>query len=183
MTVETNKTIEVRGFLHLDKIFRTKFGTIPLIHPLDEPITGIDLANQLGIDPKEIEVIFVNGFVQALDYEVQPGDRVAFLPPGCPGPYRIALGFYGKNQNNEANFKIVDQINVTVRLFATLRENREKETAMELPRGSAPKDIVQLLDISPKDAAIIMINGRGASLDSILEDKDTVSIFPPVGGG
>ena len=19
-----------------------------------------------------------------------------FLPPGCPGPYRVALGFYGK---------------------------------------------------------------------------------------
>jgi hypothetical protein len=24
---------------------------------------------------------------------------VAFLPPGCPGPYRIALGFYGKHQH------------------------------------------------------------------------------------
>ena len=142
-----------------------------------------DLAKELGIDPKEIEVIFVNGFVQALDYEVQPGDRVAFLPPGCPGPYRIALGFYGKNQDNEATFKIVDKIIVTVRLFATLRDNREKETVMELPRGSAPKDIVEFLDIPPKDAAIIMINGRGASLGSTLKDKDTVSIFPPVGGG
>ena len=37
---------------------------------------------------------------------IYPGDRIAFLPPGCPGPYRIALGFYDKNQNNPANFKI-----------------------------------------------------------------------------
>ena len=23
----------------------------------------------------------------------QPGDRVALLPPGTPGPYRVLLGF------------------------------------------------------------------------------------------
>lgn len=183
MTVETNKTIEIRGFLHLDKFFRTKFGAIPLLYELDGPISGIELAQKLGIPTGEIEVIFVNGFVQALDYEIHPGDRMAFLPPGCPGPYRIALGFYGKNQENEANFKIVDKISVTVRLFATLRDDREKETVMELPRGTTPQEIIELLAIPQKDAAIIMINGRGASLDSTLKDKDTVSIFPPVGGG
>lgn len=183
MTEETNKTIEIRGFLHLDKVFRTKFGAIPLIYALDAPITGTELARKLDIPTEEIEVIFVNGFVQALDFLIHPGDRIAFLPPGCPGPYRIALGFYGKNQDNQANFKISDRISVTVRLFATLRDNREKETVMDLPRGSAPKDIATLLEIPPKEAAIIMINGRGASLDSILEDRDTVSIFPPVGGG
>lgn len=106
MTEEEKRTIEVRGFLHLDKMFRKKYGAIPLIYSLDAPITGIELAERLGIVPEEIEVIFVNGFVQALDYTIHPGDRIAFLPPGCPGPYRIALGFYGKNQENEANFKI-----------------------------------------------------------------------------
>lgn len=107
MTEEGKSTIEVRGFLHLDKLFRKKYGTIPLIYSLVDPITGIELAERLEIALEEIEVIFVNGFVQALDYTIHPGDRVAFLPPGCPGPYRIALGFYGKNQENEANFKII----------------------------------------------------------------------------
>ena len=106
MTEELKKTIEIRGFLHLDKIFRKKFGSIPLIYNLEEPITGTELSKLLEISPEEIEVIFVNGFVQALDYMIHPGDRVAFLPPGCPGPYRIALGFYGRNQDNEANFRI-----------------------------------------------------------------------------
>ncbi|TCO77397.1 ubiquitin family protein [Marinisporobacter balticus] len=64
----------------------------------------IEVRGFLPLD--EIEVIFVNGFVQPLNFTIPPGDRIAFLPPGCPGPYRIALGFYGKNQNNEANFKI-----------------------------------------------------------------------------
>ena len=99
-------TIEVRGFLHLDAFLRKIQGKMPLIVELDEPITGRELAKKLNIEADEIEVIFVNGFVQDLDYIINPGDRMAFLPPGCPGPYRIALGFYGKNQNNPANFKI-----------------------------------------------------------------------------
>jgi len=106
MAEKEKKTIEIRGFLHLDKYLRKKFGTVPLIHEIEEAIKGTELAKKLEIPLEEIEVIFVNGFVQALDHIIHPGDRVAFLPPGCPGPYRIALGFYGKNQNNEANFKI-----------------------------------------------------------------------------
>lgn len=101
-----NKTIEVRGFLHLDAYFRKNFGKIPLILPLEAPTTGVALASQLNIPIDEVEVIFINGFVQDLNHPIEPGDRVAFLPPGCPGPYRVALGFYGKNQGNEANFKI-----------------------------------------------------------------------------
>lgn len=106
MSQQDKKTIEVRGFLHLDAAFRKKHDKVPLIMELDSTITGRELAEKLEIPWDEIEVIFVNGFVQALDYVIHPGDRVAFLPPGCPGPYRIALGFYGKNQDNEANFKI-----------------------------------------------------------------------------
>lgn len=106
MSNEEKGTIEVRGFLHLNKMFKDKFASIPLIYDLEGPITGLELANRLEIPFEEIEVIFVNGFVEDLNYTIHPGDRVAFLPPGCPGPYRIALGFYGKNQANEANFKI-----------------------------------------------------------------------------
>ncbi len=98
--------IEIRGFLQLYSFIRKKYGKTPLLLELEDPISGAGLAEKLGIALDEIEVIFVNGFVQDLQYLINPGDRVAFLPPGCPGPYRIALGFYGKNQDNEANFKI-----------------------------------------------------------------------------
>merc|ERR1711879_141364 len=99
-------TIEIRGFLKLDAFFKKNYGGLPLILDLEEPISGIDLANQLNIPLEDIEVIFINGFVESVEAMIQPGDRMAFLPPGCPGPYRIALGFYGKNQGNEANFKL-----------------------------------------------------------------------------
>ncbi|HPR74215.1 MAG TPA: MoaD/ThiS family protein [Bacteroidales bacterium] len=101
-----NKQIELRGFLQLDAFLRKSFGKPPYFIPADSPLTGRELANNLSIPVEEIEVIFINGFVHELDAVINPGDRVAFLPPGCPGPYRIALGFYGKNQDNPANFKI-----------------------------------------------------------------------------
>lgn len=99
--------VEIRGFLQLDAYLRKKFNSNPpFFLTIDKPISGYELAKQLEIPIDEIEVIFVNGFVEGLDYMIENGDRMAFLPPGCPGPYRIALGFYGKNQENEANFKI-----------------------------------------------------------------------------
>jgi len=106
---EVKQRIEIRGFLQLDAFLRKKFGSMPFYIDREAPISGTELAIELDIPRKDIEVIFVNGFVQDLDYIIQPGDRMAFLPPGCPGPYRIALGFYGKNQGNPANIKVREE--------------------------------------------------------------------------
>jgi len=103
---DSKKMLEIRGFLKLDAYLKKKFGKMPFFLEIDTPLSGLELSQTLEINRDDIEVIFVNGFVQQVDYILHPGDRVAFLPPGCPGPYRIALGFYGKNQENEANFKM-----------------------------------------------------------------------------
>lgn len=121
---EHKDSLEIRGFLQLDKFLRNKFGTMPIYYPVKGPISGLDLSIELGIKREDIEVIFVNGFVQEINYVIQPGDRMAFLPPGCPGPYRIALGFYGKNQGNEANFKLNSEKS---RLEKRKTENSETE--------------------------------------------------------
>ncbi len=72
---------------------------------------------------------------------------------------------------------------ITVKLFASLRLHNEKELSLDMPKGSTPRDVIQQLDISEKDATIIIINGRIKELDTTLYEGDTVSIFPPVGGG
>jgi molybdopterin converting factor small subunit len=96
--------IEIRGFLKLDAKLRKYFGTKPpYFMALEKAITGLELSHLLLIERDDIEVIFVNGFVQSVDYLISPGDRIAFLPPGCPGPYRVALGFYNKNQDKKAD--------------------------------------------------------------------------------
>lgn len=72
---------------------------------------------------------------------------------------------------------------VTVKLFATLRVNRQKVMEIEVAEGTAAQEIAQLLDIPLQEIAIVMINGRGAAFNSRLEDQDVLALFPPVGGG
>lgn len=74
-------------------------------------------------------------------------------------------------------------MNIKVRLFATLRQNRGKELMMELSKGSTPLDIIRKLDIREEEVAILLVNGRDGELTVELTEEDTVSIFPPVGGG
>ncbi len=74
-------------------------------------------------------------------------------------------------------------VKVKVRLFASLRENREKEMEINLNKGSIVLDIIEDLKIDRKDAAIILVNGRSGNINSLLVDNDIVSIFPPIGGG
>jgi len=86
--------VEVRCFGTLMKIFKDRGWPFPL--KVDLPphgITAADLAAMLGIPADGVEAVFINGRVQGLDSRVTPGDRVAFVPPGTPGPYRLLLGF------------------------------------------------------------------------------------------
>ncbi|MDW7670740.1 MAG: MoaD/ThiS family protein [Bacillota bacterium] len=72
---------------------------------------------------------------------------------------------------------------IKVRLFATLRDGREKEVMVEGNDELTCRDIIDQLAISQEDVSILLINGRDAKLDDPLSPEDVVSIFPPVGGG
>lgn len=72
---------------------------------------------------------------------------------------------------------------IFVKVFANLREGREKEQIMEFPEGSTPKDVANSLAIPFEDIAIIMVNGRRVEGDVALLENDTLALFPPVGGG
>lgn len=88
--------IEVRGFGDLKKLFDDRGWSFPVECELAEECKASDLAARLAVPPEKIEIVFVNGRVQSLDYPVKDGDRVAFVPPGTPGPYRVILGFVQK---------------------------------------------------------------------------------------
>ncbi len=57
--------------------------------------SGLEIAEEIGLPTDKIEAVFRNGRIQRLDERVYPGDRVAFVPPGTPGPYRVLLGMVG----------------------------------------------------------------------------------------
>ena len=55
--------------------------------------TARDLVRQVTLSDQDVEVVFINGKVHGLDTELHHNDRVALVPHGTPGPYRVLLGF------------------------------------------------------------------------------------------
>ena len=54
---------------------------------------------------------------------------------------------------------------------------------MEFPEGSTPEEIMKTIGVPREEVAILLVNGLDGKFDQPLKDQDTVSIFPPVGGG
>lgn len=90
-------TIELRVFMGLVDVFKKRELSIPLVVNLEKQITAIELMEMFNIPKKEVEIVFINGkvFLPA-DGVIVPGDRVALVPPGTPGPYRVLMGFVKK---------------------------------------------------------------------------------------
>lgn len=72
---------------------------------------------------------------------------------------------------------------VTVKLFANFRVNRFKQVIREYNSAITVGGVVEELSIPDKEVGIIFINGRNATMDQVLNDGDTLSLFPLVGGG
>ena len=77
----------------------------------------------------------------------------------------------------------MDNIRITIKLFAMLREERFDTKTGEFPVGTTVGGVIQQLDIPEKEVTLIFINGRHGQRDTQLMDGDTVALFPPVGGG
>ncbi len=90
-------TIRVFGFLrrHLDA---RELPYVLTEHVPHGGMSAYDLVNRLSIPPKEVEAVFKNGQVINIYDFVVPGDRVALLPRGTPGPYRFFLGMDRENR-------------------------------------------------------------------------------------
>lgn len=65
---------------------------------IDAETSAEDLIRQVHLAPEEVEAVFINGKVSLFDTILQENDRVAFVPPGTPGPYRVLLGFVNKKR-------------------------------------------------------------------------------------
>jgi len=90
-------TIELHAFMGLADVFRERQWTNPWPFPLDEEASGAALLAMLDIPLEGVEVMFINRKAIATDCAViHPGDRVALVPPGVPGPHRFLLGFKNK---------------------------------------------------------------------------------------
>ena len=72
---------------------------------------------------------------------------------------------------------------IEVRVFATLREGRDKISMLQ-PEGIATAgDVLRLLGIPEQEVSILLINGFHSKSDDSVKDGDILALFPPVGGG
>jgi len=74
-------------------------------------------------------------------------------------------------------------MHVTIKLFANFRIDRFIEDSPDIPQDTRIRGIVNELGIAENEIGVIMINGRHTSLDHILTEGDTLSVFPLIGGG
>ena len=72
---------------------------------------------------------------------------------------------------------------IEVRLFAGLRQGRQKVYQMEPGSVSIVQDVMDVLDIPRSEVNIILINGFHQKPETAIKDEDIVSLFPAVGGG
>ena len=72
---------------------------------------------------------------------------------------------------------------ITVKLFATFRNGRFKIETQKPPVDSSCRTIMHDLGLTETEIGVVLVNGRHATLDHVLQDSDTLSLFPLVGGG
>jgi hypothetical protein len=99
MSTQTNTTVRMFGALHT---IRREHGLEPTTQVNISPAgcAACDLARELDLPLEKIEAVFVNHLAYGLDHVIQPGDQVAFVPIGVPGPHRVLLGIYGASRKN-----------------------------------------------------------------------------------
>ncbi len=94
-----SRTVTVRMFGLLHTLRRNR-GLSPTVD-IEVPATGrpaIDIARELDLPLDKIEAIFCNRLARDLHQQIYPGDRVAFVPEGTPGPHRFCLGIHQAGQ-------------------------------------------------------------------------------------
>ena len=72
---------------------------------------------------------------------------------------------------------------IEVRVFATLRQGRDKVTMLPAGDFSTAGDIIRHMDIPAEEVAILLVNGFHKKPDEPVKAGDIVALFPPVGGG
>lgn len=93
LAAKSDDAVEVRAFGDLRKLFSDRDWPLPTYFKLKGEQPDVELAKDLDLPIEEIESVIINGkpvpFGKGI---IKSGDRVAFVPPGTPGPYRAILG-------------------------------------------------------------------------------------------
>lgn len=98
--------VRLFGTLHSLRRQRGLPTVVEVIVPGDGT-TGEQIARDLGLPLHLIEGLFCNHTVYPIGHRIMPGDEVAFVPLGTPGPHRFFLGLYqvGREPVDDSPYK------------------------------------------------------------------------------
>jgi molybdopterin converting factor small subunit len=74
-------------------------------------------------------------------------------------------------------------MNVTVRLFASLRKFGPDEQVAAFPEGTTIDDVVRAVKIPGTIRLLRIVNGEHRPADHVLKEGDELALFPPIAGG
>lgn len=72
---------------------------------------------------------------------------------------------------------------ITVKLFASFRTGRFDVATREYPPGTTVAAVADSLNLPQTELGIMMINHRHVTLERVVEEGDTLALFPLLGGG
>lgn len=59
---------------------------------IPEPMNVQMMIDWMGLEQSSVEAVFINHKVMPKETLLHEGDRIALVPPGTPGSYRLMLG-------------------------------------------------------------------------------------------
>jgi molybdopterin converting factor small subunit len=79
-------------------------------------------------------------------------------------------------------------MNVTVKLFATLRDYLPEDSdngacRLSLSEGETVKDVLRRLRVPEDIKLVLLLNSRHTDYETELAEGDVLSVFPPIAGG
>ena len=72
---------------------------------------------------------------------------------------------------------------IEIKLFATLGRVFSVPESMDLGSPRVIQDIVREIGIPDGKVTIVFVNSRHADMSDVVHPGETLSLFPPVGGG
>jgi sulfur carrier protein ThiS len=77
---------------------------------------------------------------------------------------------------------------ITLKLFATFRrylppESHGPACHLEVPAATPVAEVLRRFDLPTDGAVVILVNGRTAQPQQVLQEGDTIAVFPALAGG
>jgi molybdopterin synthase sulfur carrier subunit len=78
---------------------------------------------------------------------------------------------------------------IEVKVFSSLRryipnsERRVDRDKWDVEDGASIEQVLKMLDLPDEEVRVLLINGRNAKKESILQEGDVLHVFPPMAGG